>query len=333
MDNIRFSVHIPVYNVEKYLAECVDSVLNQTFSNFEIILVDDGSTDGSSEICDSFTDPRVRVFHNENHGVLYTRYFSVMQARGEYSVFIDSDDYVDLDFLENVDRIIEKEKCDIVAFSYKRVFENRFDYPVYPWKEDITFEGNRLAEFEKEQIFNPQMNSLCSKVILTSLLQNDKTGFEKLKARTGEDLLASLYPVFNSNKIVFVNEHWYNYRQHNESVTHNADPDRYKSIISVRKEVLKYFQSSSFYSKRNLSRFSSNFIKSMMDCVTITAGSNLDFKRKLQTFKDIISDGFYTEMLEQADKKMLPIKSRLILELFNKKQYRLIVLICRIFGK
>jgi len=92
---MKFSVIVPVYNVEKYLHECVDSVLNQTYPEYEIILVDDGSTDNSKSICDHYSqlDQRIRVFHTSNSGVSTARNIGIQKAIGEYVLFLDSDDY------------------------------------------------------------------------------------------------------------------------------------------------------------------------------------------------------------------------------------------------
>ena len=200
MENIRFSIHIPVYNVEKYLNECVESVLKQSFGNFEIILTDDGSTDDSGKICDSFQDSRIRVFHNENRGLLMTRSFSIEKARGEYSLFLDSDDFFSDEFLEQLNALIEEEQCDMVVYSYRRVYSDRIVNADSPWHEKMVFDGENTNDFRKEFLFNNVFNPVCTKAIRTSLLQTDKTDFAKYRVCSGEDLLRSLYPVFNAKK-------------------------------------------------------------------------------------------------------------------------------------
>ena len=331
MEKIRFSIHIPVYNVEKYLAECVESVLNQSYGNFEIILTDDGSTDNSGKICDSFKDSRIRVFHNENKGLLLTRSFSIEKAEGEYSVFLDSDDYIDSDFLECINNTIEEENCDIIVFSYKRIYENgQTEKHRLPWNEKRVFEKEQIGEYQKEQLFNYLLNPVCTKVIRTSLLKEDKTEFEKIGASTAEDLLRSLYPVFNSKKIVFLPEYWYNYRQIDESITHTVDPEKHKSIIAVRKQAYEYFKNSSFFSDENRITFSNGFIRSMIVCVKFVGASELDYQIKKQSFESISDDDFYNEMLTCFDKTSLDKKSRIIFELFKRKQYKAIVSVCRL---
>ena len=113
------SVIIPVYNVEEYLAKCVDSILNQTYKNLEVILVNDGSKDGSGSICDAFAqkDPRVRVIHKENGGLSSARNAGIEAAKGEYITFVDSDDWIEADayahLMELMQRYQVKLVCDI----------------------------------------------------------------------------------------------------------------------------------------------------------------------------------------------------------------------------
>lgn len=113
------SVIIPVYNVEKYLAECVDSVLGQTYENYEIILVDDGSTDSGGAMCDDYArkDPRIRVIHQANGGLSAARNTGLKAAQGQYVYFLDSDDYIEERTLEHLTALAEREKADVVFFD------------------------------------------------------------------------------------------------------------------------------------------------------------------------------------------------------------------------
>ena len=121
------SIIVPVYNAQKTLRRCIDSVLNQIFSDFELLLVDDGSQDESGEICDSyaFRDERVKVFHNENSGVSAARNFALDQARGEYLQFLDSDDWITSDATQQLIRVAGKHDCDMVISDFYRVINER----------------------------------------------------------------------------------------------------------------------------------------------------------------------------------------------------------------
>lgn len=130
METPNVSVIVPVYNAGNYLEQCIDSVLCQTYSDFEILLVDDGSTDGSGEICDRFgrQDSRVSVFHKQNGGSSAARNLALSEARGSYVIFLDSDDYwcVD-DCLETLLNVALRENADIVRGEYKAVDESGID--------------------------------------------------------------------------------------------------------------------------------------------------------------------------------------------------------------
>lgn len=115
---MKYSIIIPVYNVARFLPTCVESVFNQTFVDYEILLIDDGSTENSGLICDDFAkkDSRVKVFHRKNQGVSAARNYGVSQAQGEYILFLDADDYyTDQLMLEKIDRKIQQ--CDMVVFG------------------------------------------------------------------------------------------------------------------------------------------------------------------------------------------------------------------------
>ena len=132
MSNILVSIIVPVYNVEKYLAFCVESLVKQTYKNIEILLIDDGSTDKSGKISDEWAerDSRIKVFHKENGGLSDARNFGVRHASSDWIMFIDSDDYYELFAVEYLVRIKEKYNADFIATALKGVsqhnsFENR----------------------------------------------------------------------------------------------------------------------------------------------------------------------------------------------------------------
>lgn len=128
--NPVLSIIVPVYNAENYLNRCVDSILNQEYADFELILADDGSTDSSGDICDSYAvrDPRVRVIHKANSGVSDTRNQAMAQARGTYIQFLDSDDWITPDASKLLVRTAENYHCDLVVADFYRVSGNRVSH-------------------------------------------------------------------------------------------------------------------------------------------------------------------------------------------------------------
>ena len=122
----KISVIVPVYNVEQYLERCVDSIINQTYKNLEIILVNDGSTDNSGQLCDELAkkDSRIRVIHKENGGVSEARNFGVKEISGEYVIFIDSDDYINKRMINVLYSQIKLEEADVSVCGVMNVYEN-----------------------------------------------------------------------------------------------------------------------------------------------------------------------------------------------------------------
>ena len=127
------SVIVPVYNTLKYLDRCVSSIVNQTYSNLEILLIDDGSTDGSSQLCDDLAnkDDRIKAFHKENAGAGNARNFGIDKANGEFAYFVDSDDYIDATLISKAYNAAHKNDAQVVVFDFntltsKALFLNRF---------------------------------------------------------------------------------------------------------------------------------------------------------------------------------------------------------------
>lgn len=159
MSKAKVSVVIPVYNVEKYLAECVDSVLGQSYQDYEIILVDDGSPDNCPAICDSYAarDPRVRVIHRENGGLSAARNTGLAAARGEYIYFLDSDDYIEPTALADLVATAQQEQADVVFFDGYVFF-------------DECEEDNSVSRYERKETYSAQNG----RSILPQLLKNEE---------------------------------------------------------------------------------------------------------------------------------------------------------------
>ena len=136
--NTLVSIIVPVYNSEKYLIACLDSITGQTYKNIEIRLINDGSTDGSGEICDRYAvkDKRIRVFHNTNHGVSYSRNCGIKAAHGKYVLFIDSDDMINDIYVEAL--MEHADQYDLCVASIKDVWTKKHQVRIRKWQRKIT---------------------------------------------------------------------------------------------------------------------------------------------------------------------------------------------------
>lgn len=231
------SVIVPVYNTKKYLNQCIDSIIHQSYTDMEIIIVDDGSTDGASEICDQYKDidERIHVIHQENKGLISARYTGVIHAKGEYIGFVDSDDWITEDMYECLMTIAKKEQCDIVSMGYTEVSGERMRE-----EDDATLSGIYEKGKNMDVVFSNMMYdvekkrrgvhpSLCCKVITKDLLMDAITGANK-NISLGEDA-AVFYPCcLEAERICIIKAYKYYYRLHEESMCRSLTIDTFEKI-------------------------------------------------------------------------------------------------------
>lgn len=237
------SIIVPVYNVEKYLSECIDSILSQTYENIEIILIDDGSTDKSAQICDEYTikDKRSMVVHKTNEGVSAARNDGLKAANGQLIMFVDSDDWIDSETCGTAVNAMEESGADVVMWSY--ISENNggksrkiiFD-------SDTVFEGadvkeklhRRLFGLMDKELAHPELaDSLCpvwGKLYKKELILNNNISFVDLsEIGTYEDGLFNIEVFAKVEKAVYLNKCFYHYRKENtSSVTSGYRKDLFK---------------------------------------------------------------------------------------------------------
>ena len=209
------SVVIPVYNVEKYLKECLDSVINQTYKELEIILVDDGSTDNSGKICDEYAkiDPRIKVVHQKNMGAGGAKNTGLDLISGDYFSLIDSDDYLEPNYYETLLKSMRKYDVDIVQCLFRNVFLNGF----YNRKYNFNYDKNAVISSKKflfELLYDWKYAIFFNKLFKTSLLSNIRFPV----GRKIDDEFFTYKLIIKSKKILNVNDVLYNYRMRKSSV-------------------------------------------------------------------------------------------------------------------
>lgn len=207
----KFSVIIPVYNVEKYLNECVDSVLAQSYQDFEIILIDDGSTDLSGDICDQYEREFncVKVVHQNNYGLSEARNTGIRTAQGKYLVFLDSDDYFKEDGLGTLSQIIEKNNPEVIINNYYCVTENTETLCSKNWKFPEIINASERALIECSDARNIILTAWCVVVRKDYLMNHNLMFYPGIKH---EDELWTPQIIINSNKIAFNEKAFYCYR-------------------------------------------------------------------------------------------------------------------------
>lgn len=215
MESIKYSITVPVYNVEKYLPQCIESVLHQGYDNFELILVNDGSTDGSGAICDEYArkDSRIKVIHKENEGLLLTRRVALRHTTGDYVMFLDSDDYWENGMLKRITEVIEQHGCDMIIFNYKSVYPDREEYDKPTFDEESVFEKESKKELFKLMIEGYSLNNLAKKTVKRGIIDIDADYSNFADVSMGEDAIQSVPLIVNAKKIVCIPDYLYCYRR------------------------------------------------------------------------------------------------------------------------
>lgn len=213
---MMISIVVPVYNAERYLQECIQSVINQTNSNWELILVDDGSIDKSGEICDAFAEAypnKILSFHKQNEGQFLTRQYGIKKCTGEYIGFLDADDLLDKDYVNTIVDFIEKNgPKDVICFNF-----SEFQNDVFIEKKQLkkrNFETEEELKALHLQIINGKLTgSMCSKIFKKGLIKsvdiNDEIVSQK---KYGEDAFQSFAIMLNANRVSFLKDNLYFYR-------------------------------------------------------------------------------------------------------------------------
>lgn len=215
MESIKYSVCVPVYNVEKYLSECINSVLAQDYDNFELILVDDGSTDGSGKICDEYAlrDDRIKVIHKQNEGLLLTRRCALSHTTGDFIMFLDSDDWWASNLLSRITEIVNSQKCDMVIFNYTSVYPNESVCEPPIFDDGSVFEKDKKKELYQTVLFCNRLNPLCLKAVKREIVDVDKDYSSYADVFSCEDFLQSIPMILNSQKTVYIADNLYFYRR------------------------------------------------------------------------------------------------------------------------
>ncbi len=237
MKQVKFSVIVPIYKVEKYLDKCIESILNQTYSDFELILVDDGSPDNCPQMCDDYAkkDNRIKVIHKKNGGLVSARNAAIQVATGEYVCYVDGDDWISEKLLETVyDKAIEKYSPDMVIFNIVKQYENEQQLIPNDLKEGLYDKEQLEKQIYPYMMYNPQKSfckglvfpAACNKIYRTRILKEHFCSDERI--RMGEDNAFVFECLYYSDKLYVCTDTLYYYNQLNEgSITSRYDANRF----------------------------------------------------------------------------------------------------------
>ena len=234
------SIIIPIYKVEQYLVDCIQSVCNQTYKNIEIILVNDGSPDNCGKICDDYAkkDKRISVIHKENGGLSDARNNGINIARGDYITFIDSDDYVETTFIEELYNAIEKNNSDISICNINVVDENGNKIGKLGFKDNIIVDGKQIVKGICEQKNIVESIVAWNKMYSSKILKKYKYPVGKIH----EDEFLTYKILYQAESVAIINKYLYNYRKNNQSIVGKKFNQQRLDLLEALSERLGFYK-------------------------------------------------------------------------------------------
>ena len=244
MENELISIIVPIYNVENYLRMCLDSIQNQTYKNFECLLINDGSPDNSAEICREYAakDSRFRYFEKENGGVSSARNLGMKCANGDYITFVDPDDWLDPDYLEILYLKMMEYDADVAIATYKKYSVSDRCYYFHVLDQDYyekIYTGDELlAELPYRESFDSTFNVSWGKLFKRSLLYSLVFNEQRVM---GEDLEFNFKVFLRLNKCLYIHKPLYNFRRHDSSACARMLTDKdLVDDLEIRMERISY---------------------------------------------------------------------------------------------
>lgn len=237
----KISVIVPVYNVKLYLHKCVDSILDQTYQNIEVLLIDDGSTDGSSDICDAYTekDSRIKVVHKKNGGLSSARNTGLDMATGEYILFVDSDDYINIEMIQRLYDALVKTGADMSVCNIRRIGVD--GVTTFPYLEKIVRDEELDEALYWRKVYEP--NAICYVVAWNKLYRKhiwEKNRYPVGKINEDEYVLHQILQ--NCRKITGISYVGYNYVSRKGSIMSDTKKKVNFDVLDAWMERIAYFE-------------------------------------------------------------------------------------------
>lgn len=283
---MKVSFILPIYNVEKYLSECVKSILAQTYSDFEILLVDDGSPDNCPALCDEWArkDNRIKALHKPNGGLSDARNYGLDHAQGDYVVFVDSDDFwVNKDCLKHLMNVVDAHpECDFIGYNCSYYYSDTKTYAKWVrYDENLVVPTYKNVAICSLVTSGTMPMSACLKIIKRKSLSD--MGLRFIKGTIAEDIPWFIDLLDGSKKCMFVNQYIYAYRQNVAgSITTSGNPKSTSDLFTIVKNEIKKMDS------RNISKEAKEALYSFLAyefCILLTSDMPKEMKGELIQYK------------------------------------------------
>ena len=341
MDNPKVSIIVPVYNVEKYFTTCMDTLLNQTLKDIEIILVDDESPDNCPAMCDGYAvqDPRVKVIHKKNEGAGLARNAGLKMATGEYLAFVDPDDFMALNAFQRLYSTAVETNADVV-FASCYLINNEG----YTWRETKI---NKAIHHESKQSIRGRMldmmgkppkgknnwdvqNAVWSALYRHSIFRDHNLRFLNERELSSDDLLFNLNCLLYCSRVVSIPDPLYYFRINPLSITHTVRADRITKNHFSYQHLLTFLETHDFGMDGYL-RATRLFLENTRKSISQYVQSSLPKKEKIQWLKQTVELPYWQEIAASFPYRQLPLKYAIHFYLLYKRHHRLLYYYAKLF--
>ena len=330
---MKVSIIVPIYNVERYLQSCIDSILVQTYKDFELILVDDGSPDQSGVICDKYAaqDPRIQVIHKQNQGLGMARNTGLEHATGEFVCFVDSDDWIEPNALECWVKAQKQYNADIVMCNYqKRTDEKEVLYRYEIRNKECCYQDEKI----EQEIFWPMIGqestekedftvNMCvwTNLYKRDLIEREHIRFLSEREYLSEDICFNLQYLLNCKVAVMIPESLYCYRYNPTSLTNQYKKDEYKKAVALYNKV-RFWSEHARYKEFKEFRVERFFVTKTRELMFRLCGSDMDFEQKFNLCRDILNDKILQDTLTKYPIRRYQLKYKIPAYLIKWKNVR-----------
>ena len=329
----KLSIIVPVYNAEKYLRECLDSILGQTFTDFELVLINDGSSDKSGEICDEYAqkDERVRVIHQENHGVTFSRQLGASLATGDFVTYVDSDDWIDKETYAVMMAHIEENNADVGIFAAviedtsTKMLSNNIETGFFSKEKLEKHVYNRML-FDYEINVAALIPALWNKIVKRQLIC-EAISLVSQDIDYGEDVIPGCLSLMNASCVYVSDETFYHYRTNLSSATYKSADIMAERIVALKKEMKKCFAEASTAMDSQIDGYITRHTVEWVRGVLVDQSNNMSFSERCKIISKFIDKDTISSSLCLAYPKIKNLKEKIKVFLIRHKQFYLLKLL------
>lgn len=319
------SVIVPVYNAELYIEKCLDSICGQTYSDLEILLIDDGSSDKSVEICNQYAqnDLRIKVFTQSNQGVSHTRNRGIEIAKGDSIIFVDSDDYIHVNMLQDMNTSLESNQTDICFCGITEIWQNT-QTEVLPNLEIVVTDDEFAKVYFSDLYKKSLLHAIGNKLIRRSVLHN--TTFASNMSYF-EDVKFTIDILLNCQRVSVINKGYYFYFHHTDSLSNNTHRSNLTWAERYADSLYRYMKKYEIFDLQK-NELNTLFSRCILGYLKENYSDNsIDKKKKYKLLKEILNRKYTFDWITNNAETIRA--NKIILVLMKKRYYSLVHILCQ----